>query len=103
MPVRVAFASVLNGAVFALWPVMWIVITALLLYHVALASGRFDAFRAWVIEHLPNDRRVVLMVIGFCFGALLEGIAGFGAPVAITASMLIMCGFPALSVHPLRS
>jgi lactate permease len=96
MPVRIAFASALNGAVFALWPVMWIVVNALLLYNVAVASGRFDAFRAWVIRHLPNDRRVVLIAIGFCFGALLEGIAGFGAPVAITASLLIMCGFPAL-------
>jgi lactate permease len=96
MPVQIAAASALNGAVFALWPVMWIVINALLLYNVAVASGRFDAFRAWVIRHLPNDRRVVLIAIGFCFGALLEGIAGFGAPVAITASLLIACGFPAL-------
>jgi lactate permease len=96
MPARMAFASAVNGAVFALWPVMWIVINALLLYNVAVVSGRFDAFRAWVIKHLPNDRRVVLIAIGFCFGALLEGVAGFGAPVAITASLLIMCGFPAL-------
>ncbi len=96
MPVNMAVASALNGAVFALWPVMWIVINALLLYNVAVASGRFDAFRAWVIKHLPNDRRVVLIAMGFCFGALLEGIAGFGAPVAITASLLIICGFPAL-------
>jgi lactate permease len=96
MPAGMAFASAANGAVFALWPVMWIVINALLLYNVAVASGRFDAFRAWVIKHLPNDRRVVLIAIGFCFGALLEGVAGFGAPVAITASLLIMCGFPAL-------
>ncbi len=96
MPAPIAAASALNGAVFALWPVMWIVINALLLYNVAVASGRFDAFRAWLIRHLPNDRRVVLIAIGFCFGALLEGIAGFGAPVAITASLLIMCGFPAL-------
>ncbi len=96
MPASIAVASALNGGVFALWPVMWIVINALLLYNVAVASGRFDAFRAWLITHLPNDRRVILIAIGFCFGALLEGIAGFGAPVAITASLLIMCGFPAL-------
>src|SRR5882762_559283 len=96
VPVRIVVASALNGAVFALWPVMWIVINALLLYNVAVVSGRFDAFRAWVVRHLPNDRRVVLIAIGFCFGALLEGVAGFGAPVAITASLLIMCGFPAL-------
>ncbi len=49
-----------------------------------------------MLEHLPNDRRVVLVVIGFCFGALLEGIAGFGTPVAITSSLLIMVGFPPL-------
>ena len=96
MPPRLALAAAADGAVFALWPVMWIVINALLLYNIAVASGRFDAFRDWVLIHLPNDRRVILIVIGFCFGALLEGIAGFGAPVAITASLLIMVGFSAL-------
>jgi len=96
MPLHLGLASALNGAVFAVWPVMWMVVNALLLYNVAVASGRFDAFRAWVIAHLPNDRRVVLIVVGFCFGSLLEGLAGFGAPVAITASLLIAMGFPAL-------
>jgi lactate permease len=96
MPALTAFAAAFNGAVFALWPVMWIVINALWVYNIAVASGRFDAFRAWIIRHLPNDKRVVLIAIGFSFGALLEGIAGFGAPVAITASLLIMVGFPAL-------
>src|SRR5579863_8124800 len=96
LPAQIALSSALNGAVFALWPVMWIVINALFLYNIAVTSGRFDAFRSWIITHLPNDRRVVLIAIGFCFGALLEGVAGFGAPVAITASLLIMCGFPAL-------
>jgi lactate permease len=96
VPAQIALSSALNGAVFALWPVMWIVINALFLYNIAVSSGRFDAFRSWIITHLPNDRRVVLIAIGFCFGALLEGVAGFGAPVAITASLLIMCGFPAL-------
>ncbi|RFB78439.1 L-lactate permease [Methylovirgula sp. 4M-Z18] len=95
MPTALAFDSVANGMVFALWPVMWIVVNALLLYNIAVASGRFDAFRTWVIQHLPDDRRVVLVVIGFCFGALLEGIAGFGTPVAITSSLLILVGFPA--------
>jgi lactate permease len=96
LPAPIAFAAASNGAVFALWPVMWIVITALFVYNIAVSTGRFDAFRAWIIKHLPNDRRVVLIVIAFCFGALLEGIAGFGTPVAITSSLLIMCGFPAL-------
>jgi lactate permease len=96
MPMALALDSVAAGAMLALWPVMWIVINALLLYNIAVKSGRFDAFRAWVVEHLPNDRRVVLVVIGFCFGALLEGVSGFGTPVAITSSLLILCGFPPL-------
>jgi hypothetical protein len=77
MPIALALHSVLNGATFALWPVMWIVVNGLLLYNISVRSGRFDALRTWVIRHLPNDRRVVLVVIGFCFGALLEGVAGF--------------------------
>ena len=96
MPAALAIRSVLNGATFALWPVMWIVLNGLLLYNIAVHSGRFDAFRSWIISNLPNDRRVVLVVVGFCFGALLEGVAGFGCPVAITASLLILVGFPAL-------
>src|SRR5476649_2937234 len=95
-PASLALNAVAAGAVFALWPVMWIVVNALLLYNIAVESKRFDAFRAWVLANLPNDRRVVLVVIGFCFGALLEGIAGFGAPVAITASLMIMVGFAPL-------
>jgi lactate permease len=75
---------------------MWIVFAALLLYNIAVESGRFSAFRDWVFEHLPDDRRVVLIVIGFCFGALLEGISGFGTPIAITSSLLILTGWPAI-------
>ncbi len=96
LPVGLALDSIAAGAVFALWPVMWIVFNALLLYNIAVASGRFDAFRDWVLDHLPRDRRIVLVVIGFCFGCLLEGIAGFGTPVAITSALLIMVGFPPL-------
>jgi lactate permease len=71
MPAGLALnsAAVAAGAVFALWPVMWIVFNALLLYNIAVASGRFDAFRDWVLNHLPNDRRIVLVVIGFCWRA----------------------------------
>ncbi|MDB5458719.1 MAG: glcA [Caulobacteraceae bacterium] len=96
LPVGLALNSVAAGAVFAVWPIMWIVFSALVLYNVAVISGRFDAFRRWVVAHLPNDRRVVLIVIGFCFGALLEGIAGFGTPVAITSALLIALGFKPL-------
>ena len=96
LPVGLAVRAAINGAVFALWPVMWIVVNAMLLYNIAVTSGRFDAFRRWTLEHLPNDRRIVLVAIGFCFGALLEGVAGFGTPVAITSSLLILVGFPPL-------
>ena len=96
LPVDLASRAALNGAVFAVWPVMWIVFNALLLYNIAVHSGRFDAFRRWTLNHLPNDRRIVLIVIGFCFGALLEGVAGFGTPVAITSSLLILVGFEPL-------
>jgi lactate permease len=96
LPAAQAFSSIANGATFALIPVMWIVFNALVLYNITVSSGRFDAFRAWMMEHLPNDRRVVLVVIGFSFGCLLEGISGFGTPVAITSALLIALGFPAL-------
>jgi lactate permease len=96
LPVQLALNSAAAGGAFALWPVMWIVFNALVLYNIAQRSGRFDAFRAWVVDHLPNDRRVVLVVIGFCIGCLLEGVAGFGAPVAITGALLIALGFPPL-------
>ena len=95
-PLALALDSVAAGGVFALWPVMWIVFNALLLYNIAVISGRFDAFRDWLLTHLPNDRRVVLVVIGFCFGCLLEGVAGFGVPVAITSALLILIGLPPL-------
>jgi lactate permease len=95
-PPALALDSVAAGSVFALWPVMWIVFNALLLYNIAVISGRFDAFRDWVLKALPNDRRIVLVVIGFCFGCLLEGISGFGTPVAITSALLILIGLPAL-------
>jgi lactate permease len=95
-PAGLALDSVAAGAVFGLWPVMWIVFNALLLYNIAVMSGRFDAFRDWLLDNLPNDRRVVLLVIGFCFGCLMEGISGFGTPVAITSALLILVGLPPL-------
>ncbi len=96
MPPLQALDSVAAGAAFALWPIMWIVFNALALYNVAVESGRFAAFREWMLEHLPNDRRIVLVVVGFSFGCLLEGITGFGTPVAITSALLITLGFPAI-------
>ena len=96
MPPGLALNSVVAGAVFAVWPVMWIVFNALLLFNITVLSGRFNAFRNWILEHLPDDRRIVLVVVGFCFGCLLEGVAGFGTPVAISSALLILVGFPAI-------
>ena len=93
MPINLAISSTAAGFAFALWPIMWIVFAALILYNTAVLSGRFDAFRRWVLAHLPQDKRIVLIVIGYGFGSLLEGVSGFGAPVAITASLLIMLSF----------
>lgn len=96
LPMHLALSSIAAGATFAAWPVMWIVFNALLLYNISVASGRFDAFRDWMIQHLPSDRRIALIVIGFSFGCLLEGVAGFGAPIAITSALLIALGFTAI-------
>ena len=93
MPLGLAINSVAAGATFAAWPVMWIVFNALLLYNVSVAVGGFDAFRNWMIRFLPNDRRIVLVVIGFSFGCLLEGVSGFGTPIAITSALLVAMGF----------
>jgi lactate permease len=96
MPAGLAFNSVAAGMALALVPVMWIVFNALLLYNVAVKSGRFEMFRQWMLDHLPDDRRLVLLVVSFSFGCLLEGISGFGTPVAITSALLIALGFPAV-------
>ncbi|RQP33128.1 L-lactate permease [Burkholderia ubonensis] len=96
MPVGLAFDAVAAGMALALIPVMWIVFNALLLYNIAVKSGRFDQFRQWMLDHLPDDRRLVLLVVAFSFGCLLEGISGFGTPVAITSALLIALGFPAI-------
>ncbi|SIT47725.1 L-lactate permease [Paraburkholderia piptadeniae] len=96
MPVGIAFDAVGAGMALALVPVMWIVVNALLLYNIAVKSGRFEQFRQWMLDHLPDDRRLVLLVVAFSFGCLLEGISGFGTPVAITSALLVGLGFPAL-------
>src|SRR5437763_4985136 len=96
IPVGLATQSTLNGFAFALWPVMWIVWNAMWLYNIAVRTGTFDTFRRWMIHEVPPDRRILLLIIGFSFGALMEGIAGFGTPVAIASALLIGLGFPVL-------
>jgi lactate permease len=66
------------------------------LYNVSVRSGKFDLFRRWMIHNVPADRRILMLIIGFSFGALMEGIAGFGTPIAIGSALLIGLGFPVL-------
>ena len=66
------------------------------LYNITVRTGTFDIFRRWMIHEVPPDRRILLLIIGFSFGALMEGIAGFGTPVAIASALLIGLGFPVL-------
>ncbi|GAC1690919.1 MAG: lactate permease LctP family transporter [Ktedonobacteraceae bacterium] len=96
MPLGLAADSMLNGVVFALFPVMWIVWNAMWLYNISVRSGKFDLFRRWMIHNVPADKRILMLIIGFSFGALLEGIAGFGTPIAIGSALLIGLGFPVL-------
>ena len=92
MPAGVALSSAFNGAVFGFWPITWIVINALFLHNLTIETGKFDIVRN-TLAALTTDRRIQALIIAFSFGALLEGIAGFGAPVAITAAILASLGF----------
>ena len=95
MPVSLALVSVGYGFVYALWPIMWIVFAALWLYNLAVETGKFDLLRCWMEGHASGDMRVQAVMVAFCFGALLEGTAGFGAPVAVTSFLLLALGFTA--------
>src|SRR4030088_3379519 len=80
------------GMAFGLWPISWIVLNAVFFHNLTVASGDFDVIKR-SLTRLTTDRRLQTLLIAFSFGALLEGIAGFGAPVAITASILASLGF----------
>jgi L-lactate permease len=95
MPVHLALLSMGYGIVYALWPIMWIVFAALWLYNLGVETGKFDLLRCWMEHHASGDMRVQAIMVAFCFGALLEGTAGFGAPVAMTAFLLVALGFKA--------
>ena len=92
MPVGQALDSALLGAVFGLFPIMWIVWNAIWIYNMTEATGHFAVLRR-SFGRISDDQRVQAVIIAFCFGALLEALAGFGTPVAITAVMLIALGF----------
>lgn len=95
MPANLAVLSATQGGVFGLFPIMWIVFTAIWLYQVTVVSGRFEDLRA-AFHLISDDPRVQAIIIAFCFGGLLEALAGFGAPVAITGVMLMALGFSAV-------
>src|SRR5437660_5813145 len=75
---------------------MWIVWNAMWLYKVTVRSGKFELLRRWMVYNVPPDRRILMLLVGFSFGALMEGIAGFGTPVAIGSALLIGLGFPVM-------
>ena len=89
MPFHLALDSVAEGMVFALWPIMWIVWNAMWLYNLSQRTGAFAQFRDWMYRYATDDRRIQLLIIAFSFGALMEGISGFGTPVAIASALLV--------------
>ncbi len=95
MPFGLALNSTLLGICFGLFPIVWIVINAIFIYNVIVDTGHFDTIRD-SLAGVSNDRRVQVVLIAFVFGALLEATAGFGTPVAITASLMAGLGFEAV-------
>jgi lactate permease len=92
MPVGQALDSGLEGATFGLFPIMFIVWMAIWIYNMTVSTGHFAVLRR-SFGRISDDQRIQAVIIAFCFGALLEALAGFGTPVAITAVMLIALGF----------
>jgi len=95
MPIGLALNSTLLGICFGLFPIVWIVINAIFIYNVIVDTGLFNTIRD-SLAGVSNDRRIQVVLIAFVFGALLEATAGFGTPVAITASLMAGLGFEAL-------
>lgn len=92
MPGSMAIAAMIDGFLFGEWPIAWIIVSAVFLYKLTVKSGQFEIIRASVTS-ITEDQRLQMLMVGFSFGAFLEGAAGFGTPVAITAAMLVGLGF----------
>ena len=92
MPASMALAATGYGFLYGLWPISWIIVSAVFLYKLTVKTGQFDVIRSSVLT-ITSDQRLQMVLVGFCFGAFLEGAAGFGAPVAITAALLVGLGF----------
>lgn len=95
MPASMAAAAAANGAAFGLFPIGWIVLNAIFVYDITIETGKFEIVKQ-TIAGLAGDRRIQALLIAFSFGAFIEGAAGFGTPVAISAAMLIGLGFKPL-------
>lgn len=95
MPTTLALAAAANGAAFGLFPIGWIVLNAIFIYDITVETGKFEVVKE-TIAGLASDRRIQALLIAFSFGAFIEGAAGFGTPVAISAAMLIGLGFKPL-------
>ena len=100
MPAGLVLASAGYGAVFGLFPIGWIVLNAIFIYQLSVETGQFEVLKEQ-IAGLAGDRRIQALLVAFCFGAFIEGCAGFGAPVAITGAMLIGLGFKPLEAAKL--
>ena len=92
MPIDQTALSASEGAVFGFFPIMWIVIMALWIYNMTVETGDFAVLRR-SFGAISEDQRIQAVIIAFCFGALMEALAGFGTPVAISSVMLIGLGF----------
>ena len=95
MPVPAAAATAVYGAAYGLFPIGWIILAAVFLYNLTVRTGQFDIVKASVAR-LSADRRIQALLVAFSFGAFIEGAAGFGTPVAITAALLMGLGFTPL-------
>ena len=98
MPVGMAISSAFRGGLFGLFPIVFVILTAIWFYQITVASGRFEDLRLVFDKMGHGDVRIQAILIAFCFGGLLEALAGFGAPVAITATMIL-----ALGITPLKA
>jgi len=95
MPISKGAISLVYGFFYGMWPISWIIVAAVFLYKLSVNSGQFDIIRDSILS-ITQDQRILVILIGFCFGAFLEGAAGFGAPVAITAALLVGIGLKPL-------
>ncbi len=96
MPAQMAGMAAVNGALFGLMPIGWIILNAIFVYDLSVKAGKFEVVKE-TIAGLAADRRIQVLLIAFSFGAFIEGAAGFGTPVAISAAMLIGLGFKPLA------